>query len=633
MSTHAELRPPPAEEVGEQRSFIGDIWATISTEEFAVRVFVTAAVTLSVGWLGIKEAVAGIIAAQVLNEAVKNFVRRRKLTKKKLWLLTLLLLLIDRAQRAWAAVADRFGLKRRRPRRAAAGGARGAAIMAAAATGLTVAAITVPEVALGHQLVGHRRTTFFSTSNLSGFRLSLPHPGAVEATGADGARVVYSVSATSGVLHCSRASGSIFPIGTTTVTCVARARGATRSGSFAVTVVDSEGPKLQLPSAIDRKILGRATSLTFVAIARDRVDGRVAVRCSPRSGATYNLGKTTVTCSAADSHGNTTTRSFVVDLTRAPPGSIVFALPANPLVEATGPNGAVVTYTASAKYGSGRSVSVTCTPRSGSTLSIGAHSVTCSAHGQQQSFNVTVRDSTGPAIDIKASPSIEAESKDGAPLAYTVTATDKVSGTVTPTCDPASGTTLAIGTHSIACTAKDGAGNATSRSFTVKVVDGPPTLTVSPDITRPYQKPSYTVVRYQPATATDKVDGALTPTCSPQSGSGFPFGKTVVTCTVTDSAGNQVSKSFTVAVVDTVPPNLTIPKDFVAYTPYEVSTAVVNFKTSAYDTVDGVLPVSCSPASGSSFPIGKNTVTCSATDRSGNKTTKSFVVTVYPGIG
>jgi hypothetical protein len=43
--------------------------------------------------------------------------------------------------------------------------------------------------------------------------------------------------------------------------------------------------------------------------------------------------------------------------------------------------------------------------------------------------------------------------------------------------------------------------------------------------------------------------------------------------------------------------------------------------------------VSCEPPSGSAFRIGNTTVTCKATDHSGNFTTKAFVVTVHPGIG
>ena len=52
------------------------------------------------------------------------------------------------------------------------------------------------------------------------------------------------------------------------------------------------------------------------------------------------------------------------------------------------------------------------------------------------------------------------------------------------------------------------------------------------------------------------------------------------------------------------------------------------YAASATDLVDGSVPVGCSPRSGSVFPAGTTTVTCTATDAHGNSTTGSFTVTV-----
>jgi len=54
----------------------------------------------------------------------------------------------------------------------------------------------------------------------------------------------------------------------------------------------------------------------------------------------------------------------------------------------------------------------------------------------------------------------------------------------------------------------------------------------------------------------------------------------------------------------------------------------VRYKVTALDAVDGALPVSCKPSSGSRFKIGKTAVNCSATDRSANKGTARFKVVV-----
>ncbi|MEU1785511.1 VWA domain-containing protein [Streptomyces sparsogenes] len=56
----------------------------------------------------------------------------------------------------------------------------------------------------------------------------------------------------------------------------------------------------------------------------------------------------------------------------------------------------------------------------------------------------------------------------------------------------------------------------------------------------------------------------------------------------------------------------------------------VDFTATAEDTVDGELPVTCAPASGSLFPIGTTEVTCTATDSSGNTGSDTATFTVTP---
>src|SRR5205085_441849 len=122
---------------------------------------------------------------------------------------------------------------------------------------------------------------------------------------------------------------------------------------------------------------------------------------------------------------------------------------------------------------------------------------------------------------------------------------------------------------------------------------------------------------------------SLTPTCSPSSGSTFPVGTTTVTCSATDSHGNTGSASFTVTVTlnDTTPPVVSVPGDFSVDTESAGGTTVT-FSASANDNVDGALTPSCSPSSGSNFPVGTTKVTCTATDSHGNTGSASFNVTV-----
>lgn len=60
--------------------------------------------------------------------------------------------------------------------------------------------------------------------------------------------------------------------------------------------------------------------------------------------------------------------------------------------------------------------------------------------------------------------------------------------------------------------------------------------------------------------------------------------------------------------------------------------ARVTFRFTARDEVDGVVPVECSPPSGTHFPLGGTWVTCSVTDWSGNRLAWRFRVTVRRGV-
>jgi hypothetical protein len=74
----------------------------------------------------------------------------------------------------------------------------------------------------------------------------------------------------------------------------------------------------------------------------------------------------------------------------------------------------------------------------------------------------------------------------------------------------------------------------------------------------------------------------------------------------------------------TVPANITVQATTMSSVPVSYT------GQSASDIVSGPLTPSCSPASGSPFPIGTTPVTCTATDAKGNVGSASFTVTVNP---
>jgi probable HAF family extracellular repeat protein len=107
-----------------------------------------------------------------------------------------------------------------------------------------------------------------------------------------------------------------------------------------------------------------------------------------------------------------------------------------------------------------------------------------------------------------------------------------------------------------------------------------------------------------------------------------------------NGAGHIVGSSATVdgdehaALWDTRSPiDTTAPVVIVVPPPSTVDTldphgAVVLFAATASDPDDDTGPVTCTPRSGSLFPIGTTTVTCTATDAHGNTGTTSFQVNV-----
>lgn len=83
----------------------------------------------------------------------------------------------------------------------------------------------------------------------------------------------------------------------------------------------------------------------------------------------------------------------------------------------------------------------------------------------------------------------------------------------------------------------------------------PPVVTVESKVVEA-TGPDGALVDYE-ASAEDNVDGPLTPTCEPPSGSQFALGTTTVDCEATDAAGNTGYGSGTIEVVDTTPPTVT----------------------------------------------------------------------------
>jgi len=103
------------------------------------------------------------------------------------------------------------------------------------------------------------------------------------------------------------------------------------------------------------------------------------------------------------------------------------------------------------------------------------------------------------------------------------------------------------------------------------------------------------------------------------------------TYVASDSISNSVVTSVTILIgtsLDTTPPVITVPENITVDVPGAESTIVTYLGESAIDDVDGIVPVSCTPTSGSTFSLGETIVTCTASDSAKNTASEIFSITV-----
>ncbi len=192
--------------------------------------------------------------------------------------------------------------------------------------------------------------------------------------------------------------------------------------------------------------------------------------------------------------------------------------------------------------------------------------------------------------------------------------------------------TFPLGASVVVARILDGATVLASASFTVQIED-----TVPPALSGDGAKTIECAGSPTPITpallgiaASDACDPSPAITLAP---SMLELGTTQVTATARDATGNTTSSAFPVTVVDTIAPYFLVrPQDIEAECTGSEG-ALVRFDVLAADLCGDVQVVSLDgdravdPA-GSSYAVGEHTVTCTATDSSGNSASTSFRITV-----
>ena len=439
-------------------------------------------------------------------------------------------------------------------------------------------------------------------------------------------------------------SGASFPIGNTVETyTVTDGAGNGSSCSFTVTVTAVGPPQISdCPGPITQGTDANVCEAQVSWIAPTASDeGSVVSFTSTHSpGSIFPLGTTTVTYTATDNDGNTTTCSFdvVVEDTGLPqvtcPSDITSSVDVaigSIVVDYTAPTGtdncSVASTNLTAGLGSGSSFPIGSTVETYTVIDGAGNEASCS-------FTITVNGVGPPQISDCPGPITQGTDADvcEAQVSWIEPTASDEGSVVSFTSTHSPGSIFPLGTTTVTYTATDNDGNTTTCSFDVVVEDtGLPQVTCPSDITSSVDvSVGSIVVDYTTPTGTDNCSVPSTNlTAGLGSGSSFPIGSTVETYTVIDGAGNEASCSFTITVNGVGPPEISdCPGPITQGTDADVCEAQVSWVAPTASDEGSVVSFTSTHSPGSIFPLGTTTVTYTATDNDGNTTTCSFDVVV-----
>jgi hypothetical protein len=360
------------------------------------------------------------------------------------------------------------------------------------------------------------------------------------------------------------APGDTFNLGTTTITYIATdGSGNTASTTFTVTVTDNESPTISgTPLGLSFETdPGVCTAVTTwpEPTAADNCPG-VTLTSDSSPGASLPLGPTTVTYTATDAGGNTTTSSFVITVVDNE-DPVITGVPAN-ITQSTdaGLCTAVVTWTEPTAADNCPGVTLNSDVAPGATFNLGTSTITYTAtdgsgNTSSTTFSVTVIDEEDPVIT--AMPIDLTLSTDPGACSAVVTWTPPVAEDNCAIAElignRAPGDTFTPGTTVVQYTATDTSGNSATATFTVHIIDGEaPTIVVGSDVTvapgagecsaAVSVPPPVTADNCAVATVTNDYNGL------PDASGEYPLGVTLVTWTVTDTAGGSTTAVQTITV-------------------------------------------------------------------------------------
>ncbi|GBF94290.1 hypothetical protein Rsub_06912 [Raphidocelis subcapitata] len=480
-------------------------------------------------------------------------------------------------------------------------------------------------------------------------------------------------------ISLSGASAYIFPLGSTKIkNTVTNSFGVSSEEFVTIVVEDKTKPVLTVadpadivdaqPEAKPDKVVDYADKCTATDLATP-----VTIAYDPPSGSSFLVDKTTtVTCTATDASGNTATGTFTVTISSGP--VFVGSAPSGAFEVNSNTDylGADLTgmYAPSASdpVDGDLSASIkTFLVEGGKEISLSGASAYIFPLGStkikntvtnsrgvsaEETVTIEVADTTKPVVTV-ADPAIIVDTQTGAKPDKAVSYAGKCTATdlapVTITYNPPSGSSFPVDkTTTVTCTATDASSNTAAGTFQVTINSSPvfvssaPTGAFEATTSTPYLGAS--IARHYTPRVSDPVDGDLSASIktflveggkeislSGASAYIFPLGSTKIKNTVTNSRGVSAEETVTIEVADTTKPVVRVaaPANIVDTQTGTNPTKVVSFTNKCTATDLAPVTITYNPPSGSSFPVDRTTtVTCTATDSSGNTATGTFTVTV-----
>jgi hypothetical protein len=424
------------------------------------------------------------------------------------------------------------------------------------------------------------------------------------------------------------ASGSLFPIGTTTNSFLATdGSGNTSTCSFDVTVTDNEKPNVAT-----QDITVVLDSSGQAVITEAMIDNGSTDNCSISS---YSLdinsfncsdkGDIEVTLTVTDINGNSFSNTAIVTVVDTQEPTIATLDPIS-----VNADSGVCTYVSSQLTAPTTldNCSVATVVASPANLILGFNTVTWtvtdgSGNTETSIQTVTVIDTQKPTLATLDPISVNADAG-----VCTYASSQLTKPTVADNCSVtsvvASPTSLDLGENTVTWTVTDGSGLTETSIQTITVVDSqnPTIATLNPiSVNADAGVCTYASLQLTKPGALDNCSVANI-LSSPSS---LALGENAVTWTVTDGAGLTATSTQTVTVVDIQKPTITSLDVVVSANASRNATGVDLGTPVTTDNCSVALVTNNAPAT---FPLGDTTVTWTVTDGSGNTATATQTVTV-----